>query len=129
MSAYLVEDDVIQAIVTWLGTTKQHMAADHIKLMGLENATPDERCQALLDLNQKSVDARYRTSEATPSIKFKKVSLSPIAVYKQIDGYLYQSCEGDCDEQPLFKGLEAMKNQLACEIVDSTEEYKKASWV
>lgn len=129
MSAYVVEDDVIQAIVTWMGSTKQHNAANHIEMAGLTKATPTERCQALLDLNMKSVDGRYRTESQPGTIQFKTVLVPPIPLYKLLCGYLYNACEGDCDEQPLYKGLDAMKDELACNIVESTKEYKTANWV
>jgi hypothetical protein len=48
--------------------------------------------------------------------------------FKTLQCFLYQCAEGDVDEKPLYKTLEAVKDLLAPFIQQESPEYEAAAW-
>ena len=55
-------------------------------------------------------------------------AFSETQFFKSLQCFLYQCCEGDVDEKPLFKTLSAIKEWLAHFIDEDSEEYDAAEW-
>ena len=55
-------------------------------------------------------------------------ALSEVQVYKSLQCFLYQCCEGDVDERPLYKTLSAIRELLAPFINENSPEYEAAEW-
>jgi len=55
-------------------------------------------------------------------------AFSEVQFFKSLQCFLYQCCEGDVDEKPLYKTLEAIKGLLAPFINDESAEYEAAEW-
>ena len=49
-------------------------------------------------------------------------------VLKSLDCYLYQCCEGNCDELPLYKALETFRDKWGLYIAKNQPEYELAEW-
>jgi len=55
-------------------------------------------------------------------------ALSEVQFFKSLQCFLYQCCEGDVDEKPLYKTLSAIQNLLAPFINTDSPEYDAAEW-
>lgn len=49
-------------------------------------------------------------------------------VLKSLDCYLYQSCEGKCYQDPLYKALEKLRDKWGCYIAEKQPGYELADW-
>lgn len=47
---------------------------------------------------------------------------------KFVQSWLYQSCEGDSEDKPLYKMMQKIENLLMETIINDMEEYKNARW-
>ena len=55
-------------------------------------------------------------------------ALSDMQFFKSLQCFLYQCCEGDVDEKPLYKTLAAIKGLLVPFFNEDSEEYDAAVW-
>jgi hypothetical protein len=55
-------------------------------------------------------------------------AFSEVQFFKSLQCFLYQCCEGDVDERPLYKTLTAIQNLLAPFINQDSAEYDAAEW-
>ena len=55
-------------------------------------------------------------------------AMSQVQFFKSLQCFLYQCCEGDVDEKPLYKTLDAIKGLLAPSINQDSAEYDAAEW-
>jgi hypothetical protein len=119
MSAYIVDSMVIHRIAPLFFNTN------------VDCETYDRIGNELLALNTKSVNARYSSH---PPQRPAKYSYSPrgkvadVQRYKALKCWLYQSCEGDCDGDDLYKRAEQIADRLAVQIVQDSEAYSAAEW-
>jgi len=139
MSAFMVKDQTINRIVTWL---KSEVATSHYTLdqlarkydVNLTSEKWDEKlAHAMFLLNCDGVNARYGEGEAEkfrllnftyqPEIYFSKVQ-----VLKSLQCWLYQCCEGDVPKTKLYQFFEEVEKYLAVQIVMDLPAYQKASW-
>jgi len=51
-----------------------------------------------------------------------------VQMYKSLQCFLYQCCEGDVDEKPLYKTLSAVRGLMAPFIKENSQEYEAAEW-
>ena len=145
MSAYVVENETISRILVGL----QYLQADRIVPDGrwiadrfldrlarhpLSNVNLSDRGdlnragQALIDLNMESVNQRYGEN-GTAVFRFVSVSVpGKHQLLKSIRCYLYQACEGDCNQRPLYMAMDQLSYDLALNIVERSEEYDRARW-
>lgn len=138
MSAFLVEDKTINAIVTYLAT--QRNGEFHRQLikdrLGLDLNTLEGRRSlgwAMFKLNIRAVNQRYADGKAEDfrplNYKFALVDGYTLpAVIKFISCWHYQCCEGDCDETELYKLMEKIRDNLCYNVVVATKEYEMAKW-
>jgi hypothetical protein len=55
-------------------------------------------------------------------------AFSEVQFFKSLQCFLYQCCEGDVDERPLYKTLDAIRDLLAPSINQDSAEYDAAEW-
>ena len=98
--------------------------------------------KALADLNVKSLKERYGNDvdDMIGEVDFisgcdiwKPSTYGVIKpwhyqVLKSLDCYLYQSCEGKCYEDPLYKALEKLRDKWGCYIAQHQPGYELADW-
>lgn len=120
MSAYIVDDNTIHAIVK--GFIDFHVD------FASEDYTPETICgimidldktrnrigQSLLNQNYKSVNYRYDENTKAPEYKYKDVDISLAIVYGCIGCYEYQACETpDYSNSKLHASLDLLKDEIA----------------
>lgn len=107
MSAYIVTDRTINALAT-------------AYLLTVSRSTPSQTiAQTLLDENYRSVNFRYKSNDATPSIKYRTegLDLSAVEVLALCSGYEYQACEtNDWSDSKACKMIEAIKYSAICRL-------------
>lgn len=129
MSAFIVDDNSINGIINHMGKEEYiETIWSELEELGINKDKLETLAQAMLDLNYSSVNQRYREDEKAPKIERKDVKISTMQAYKSLKCFLYQSCEGDCTEKPLYKILNAYKDHLAVSIVGDLPEYNAAAW-
>lgn len=141
MSAFLVEDATINKIVTWLrreistgdrATLDQLAMKYHLNIMS--DMWDEKLANAMWQLNCASVDARYgegtAKGERTKPFQFMpEPYFSLVEVYKALQCWSYQCCEGDIPETSKFYTFfSEIENYLARKIVMALPEYDKAEW-
>ena len=134
MSAYIVEDATINRVIFMLNTMRD---SEYIKRplqeLGYIGKLGETLGTAMFNLNCKSINERYGEGEAASfrDLDYKyRVVICPtvIQAYKSLQCFLYQSCEGACDEDPLYKALVEVKNRLADRIVNDLPQYENSKW-
>lgn len=134
MSAYIVDPETIDRIVTYVEDLQLHSERLYLETLkaaevtAAQATTPDQLGQALYRMNVAAVDHRYNERNPVPLYRYSYRHASPVQVYKSIRCYLYQCTEGDVPEQPLYKALERLAERLAAEIIADLPEYKAAVW-
>ena len=136
MSAFIVSEEnlyrVINSITKIEGYTKD---LKEIKEQAISK--PKKLFDRLNTLNRYSLSQRYEdepfTKEMTyPFIldKYNKESLNTNKYQnlKSLKCFLYQSCEGDAENTPLYKLLDTISSDLAYDIISDTKEYQSAKW-
>ena len=126
MSAYIVEKQTIDRIVTYLQTpdVRQHIDYHHPSLAG----TAREQGQRLWGMNVQAVDARYEERNAVTLYRHSTALCSPVQTLKSIRCLLYQCSEGDVPETELWRALDTLSVDLAIEIVAGLPEWDAAQW-
>ena len=126
MSAYIVEKETIDRIVTYLQAPdmRDHIDHCHPSLTG----TAHEQGQRLWTLNVRAVDSRYEERNAVNLYHHSTALCSKAQALKSLRCYLYQCSEGGVPETPLFKALDTLSGDLALEIVGDLPEYAAAQW-
>lgn len=138
MSAFVVADKTINRVVSKMKfrMVHSHLKEEFIKL-GLNPDQPffEHRIgKALFDMNVRAVNARYGQGEAETfrelNYKYKDefTSAGIYQEYKSLRCLMYQCSEGDVPEEALYKLMEKYGNELAYEIVTSSEKYEESDW-
>lgn len=103
MSAYLVPDYHINALVSWAAGRHGSNAVSYYWGGRRRDIRGDEKriASVLYAENVRSVNARYRESDPAHGFVFKRVvnMLNPIDVIKGCHGYGYQACEAEGYEE------------------------------
>lgn len=138
MSAYMVSDDTINKVVSFLvyAAIAHKGVARYLENEGYPLVTPEQQetlANKMFDLNIQGVNARYGDGEAEKfrPLDFKYRLLmpcSPIHVHKALACLLYQCSEGDIDETPLYKTLTQVNYLIAESIVHNLPAYELAPW-
>lgn len=99
MSAYLVPDYHINALVSWAAGRHGSNAVSYYWNGKRRDVRGDEKriASVLYAENVRSVNARYREADPAHGFVFKRVAnvLNPIDVIKGCHGYSYQACEAE----------------------------------
>jgi len=136
MSAFIVSEEnlyrVINSITKIKGYTKD---LKEIKEQAISK--PKKLFDKLNTLNRYSLSQRYEDEPFTKEItypfildKYNKESLNTNKYQnlKSLKCFLYQSCEGDAENTPLYKLLNTISSDLAYNIISNTKEYQSAKW-
>ncbi len=87
----------------------------------------------MFQLNCDGVNARYGEGEAERfrplDFKYKpEIYLSLVQVFKSLQCWMYQCCEGDVPKTKLYQFFTKIENHLALKIVMDLPEYDEAKW-
>jgi hypothetical protein len=141
MSAYIVRDQTINKVVTWL-RREVYRRVDNILDQSAEKYQIDlsgdmwdeKLAQAMFTLNCAGVDARYGegTAKQDVTIPFTykpEYCLTLVEVFKALQCWLYQCSEGDIPEtSKLYQFFSDVENYLARKIVMDLPAYQKELW-
>lgn len=117
MSAFVVQDTVINALVTFSACCEGCRLSRHM----LIDFHHDRQIvgQILLDENYRSVNSRYNENDAAPNYRHKKYQrpLKPVHILK-LCGYLtYQSCEtDDWQDSNAYRLIQWIKNEAISQL-------------
>lgn len=157
MSSFIVEDKTINRIVSFCFWTHEDSLKYYIQrelkkvdidLWSVQsdketNKILKEFGKALLRLNLMAFYDRYKDSDnisdeikqeiktSMKEYKYFDVPLKErekIQVLKSIECFLYQCSEGNIPEEPLFKALEQIKENIKDYIINEIPEYNQAIW-
>src|SRR5437764_13591615 len=136
MSAYIVENKTINKVVCWIEREvwKHNFTLDQIAqkyqvdLYG--DMWKEKLAKAMFQLNCAGVDARYGEGRAKKDVSAPFVYKSEqcdslVEVFKALQCFTYQCCEGDVPETNLYKFFGEVENHLAQKIVMALPEYDK----
>lgn len=124
MSAYIVQDDCINSIVTWMTGRGQEWersrVTEALESQGTIGDSFEEKLgNAMFELNCNAVEQRYGDGQAkefrTLDYAFEPSYLgSGYAVYDRLGEWIYQCSEGDVPESSkLFRAMETVYGQMA----------------
>jgi len=139
MSAFMVEDKIINSVVTWLTREVQtnrftlDCKASEYGVDLTSDGWDEKLAQAMFQLNCDGVNARYGEGEAE---KFRplnftyepEIQYSLVQVLKSLQCWNYQCSEGDVPNTQLYQFFEEVEHHLALKIVMDLPEYDKAKW-
>jgi hypothetical protein len=139
MSAFMVEDQTINKVVTWLTREVSHNFPDmdwiaHKYGVDLVSEKWDEKlAHAMFQLNCDGVNARYGKDEAENfrplNFTYKReIYHSSVQVLKSLRCWMYQCSEGDVPQTKLYRFFEEVGNYLALHIIMDLPEYDEAEW-
>jgi hypothetical protein len=136
MSAFLVENQIINKILTQLDTRirESEWFKEKVEVeldVDFEDADWETKLgQRMLDLNQLSLSQRYGDTKKELIYKFRTAHCSPIQAYKALRCWLYQCAEGDIPEtSKLFNTFDKVLGPAWAEfIIAKTPEYDEAAW-
>ena len=135
MSAYMVADECINSIVTYLFNPRHEW--DKVRVLeSITLTTPnhdEELGKAMFDMNCRGVNARYGENQAQ-EFRALDYKWSPVytdsgyAVYDKLGEYLYQCSEGDIPEiDPLYRALQNLYDNMAHKFFRDLRERKEDS--
>lgn len=133
MSAFVVEDRTINRIISYLNDSR-HSTERDIALGAAELSINDERWHEKLGMsmammNVDAVNQRYNEhDEPTYEWHWDWENSDAIQVYKSLNCWLYQCCEGDVPERPLYKAFREVERVIAAGIITNLPQYDAAQW-
>jgi hypothetical protein len=138
MSAYMVRDETINRVLTWLSS--ELMRSEWLKRkvkdeLYLDTSKPNWEeilGRAMFELNIDGVNERY--SEGAE--KFRKLNYhytpahrSEIQALKSLQCWRYQCMEGEVIKKPLYQFFDTVvEPHLMSSIISDLPEYKRAEW-
>lgn len=133
MSSFLIEDDTLNQIANSLFAFERnpYMSGLVRGLPEAERKSAKVLVDSMRDMNIDALVARYEGDEPDmyePPTYRATIPAQPVAVFKSLQCFLYQCCEGDVHESELYLALTECKNKLACNIVEGLDRYKSACW-
>lgn len=142
MSAYVVDNETIDKIIAFIKVNIINNLVNAPCLKEFLHATTNKEinraCQNLgtkmYMLNVGSVRQRYDDADEAGMIGQAYVytainkTVTDIEIYKAIQCWLYQSCEGEAINSSLYIDFREILFQIANSIIRSLPEYSKAEW-
>jgi hypothetical protein len=139
MSAYMVRDETINRVITWLSweITRsdwlKRKVDEELHLDLSKSNWEEELGHAMFQLNIDGVNERYGEGEAQ---KFRKLNYhytpahgSNIQVLKSLQCWLYQCMEGEVIKKPLYQFFDiVVEPHLMRSIISDLPEYNRAEW-
>jgi hypothetical protein len=139
MSAFMVADETINRVITWLSweiTLSRWLkikVEDALKIdMGKHN-WEEALGQAMFELNIAGVNDRYGENEAKKfralNYRYNPAYGSKIQVLKSLQCWLYQCMEGEVIKKPLYQFFDTVvEPHLMRSIISALPEYNRAEW-
>ena len=143
MSAFIVEDQTINRIVTCLADLEHSNVEPFMSLTEhgarFNGSSGDERqaradrlAREMFTMNMMAVHFRYgKLDDMMPERAFEfawEHSGDAWQVLKSLHCYLYQCSEGNVPDRPLYKELKEFGARLADALACSQPQYDAASW-
>ena len=147
MSAFVVEDQTINTVVSWLDlhvsgahasySFKNQLDAflgEHLLLTTRDRCWRHALAHAMFKLNIQAVDERYGVGKAATScpLDFQHQLVIPpatIQVLKSLQCWLYQCSEGDVPNHPLYQFFDRIiARYLLEDIVYALPDWEHARW-
>lgn len=137
MSAYVVDSDTINKIVSFLTFGNNSAYWDHTYLFRelgykIPYVIEDYKRLAndLFEMNVSAVKQRYPDDTEEYTYQFHtSINVRPaIEIYKAAQCLRYQCSEGNVPGTPLYKALDQFCSNLAEAIISGLPEYKNAPW-
>jgi hypothetical protein len=143
MSAFVVEDAVINGILSWIEGNMHKLEFCYIERVivkaGYKVQDSRDEWRRLADdmfsTNCVAVEQRYGVGEAQ---KFRPLDFqynpstcepSKFQALKSLECWLYQCSEGDVPEtSEIYKLMDSVRDAIARGIVHQTREYEEAGW-
>ena len=130
MSCYICEEVTFNRIATAILDDPycRTMAA---QFLGLDEAADFQYLliSRMLELNVRAFRARYEDAPEIPLTPARRMPASLIQVYKSLRCYLYQTCEGDCEDDPFYRFLSnTVLAYFAGNIIHNLPEYHRSAW-
>jgi len=137
MSAFIVEDVTVNKVISKLAADRDgEWIKRKVLKAGYDLETHEGKNKLgwdMFSLNIRAVNMRY---DDKPADQFRPLNYKYVGVFncqkihclKALQCWLYQCSEGDCDQSPLYKLMEEIKNEWALDIVRKLPEYDQAAW-
>lgn len=127
MSAYLVSDNTINAILPYLFSKEGRFLGD--PALGIDSK--EELGKRMAHLNDEAMDARYGAGTAASDRYIYRAgpAVSQVTALKQLRCWIYQCSQGSVPDSPLYRALDKLSFEtLAYGIAGSLPEYTAAPW-
>lgn len=141
MSAYIVEDETINKVVSYLYAKANcpnpsiHWESTKLFKMGFDltsGPSCPELAHKMFNLNVAAVNEKYGKGEAEKfrplDFQYRFVPATQIEVIKALLAWKYQCTEGQVPEFALYKAMVEVHCLLCIDFVEQTEEYEAAPW-
>ena len=141
MSAYVVDDETINKIVSYLyvnanwADSRICWNASQLVKMGYvltDDASCSELAYKMFDMNVAAVQERYGEADGEgfplPTFKYQFTPASQIEVIKALKAWKYQCTEGRVPNLALYEAMTEVHSLLCIDFVEQTEEYEAATW-
>ena len=134
MSAFMVNDETINRIVNYLVSLPESLLV--LVRLGYFLISPEDAkrlAENMFQLNVRSIEARYGKGQAATfrDLDFAYVPGPPedlAQVVKSLHCWQYQSCEGNCDQDPLYRTMSNVLEYLQPEDMEGSPAYDAAVW-
>jgi hypothetical protein len=129
MSAYIVEKETIDRIVTVLRFDRESIEADIITHSFPElDHESNVIGQKLWAMNCEAVDQRYDEKNVIPLYQFEEKQSDKLELLQSLRCLLYQCESGDVDKTPLYKALSGYADHKAWSYIFGLPEYNELAW-
>jgi hypothetical protein len=139
MSAYMVADETINRVITWLSweiTLSRWLkikVEDTLKIDMSKHNWEEALGQAMFELNIAGVNDRYGENKARKfralNYRYAPARGSKIQVLKSLQCWLYQCMEGEVIKKPLYQFFDTVvEKHLMRSIISDLPEYNRAEW-
>lgn len=140
MSAFVVEDQTINSVVTFLanraGGNGYYYPATIVADEGYDLSTDEGRRalgEDMFALNCRAVDERYGAGSASEfrplDYSYSRAGTSSkVAAFKALGCWKYQCSEGLVPESKLYRLMRDVYHAMAVDIVHGLPAYEKAPW-
>lgn len=133
MSSYLVENETIDRIISWLEVKNNGVGKSNLPPVDtMSEEEKQDLGKSMLKMNCEALIARYGQAEHQElfceEYQYSFQPVSKMQALKSLSCFLYQCLEGEVPNSELFQRLKNIKNDLAMNIISDMPEYEKAIW-
>lgn len=138
MSAFLVDKETIDRVITWVdyyttsheGDWFKEKMGEELGIYRWQEGWKDKLGQLMLDLNQQSLGIRYGDKAQSLNYTFYPRLCTPVQGLKSLQCWIYQCSEGEIPEQnKLYKFFDGfVVRYFMTRIIYGMKEYDQAQW-